>query len=243
MTPIPATLAALAAAFMTGVFALTAHASPPATASEPGGEFFGHVGTEISEQRFDLSVEDVNAKGGTGTETTVVIEVANAGPARAVPSWKSTGPYAVLGDLPTGLELVAVGDEGWHCPESAEWPRLLPATDPARLAEADFACFFFADLPAGAVKALPVLVRITGTESAADGSLTVATRTTGDDPLDFDADRSNDEAGFGLDVAASGGPPPTGASMRILLGGAGAALAASAVAALACRGRRIPTAD
>ncbi|MFB9659123.1 LPXTG cell wall anchor domain-containing protein [Glycomyces mayteni] len=203
---------------------------------EYSNPFTGYINVQSGEQRFDLSVQDLNAKGAKDTETTVVVEVANAGPAGAVPFFEEPGSYALLGTLPTGLELVAVDDEDVVCPDAAEWADLLPLED---LSGLDFVCFFDA-LPAGESLDVALRVEVTSGASANDGTLAVVERRY--EEGGFEADPADDEAVFSVNAGGSANLPTTGSSMTVLLGGAGAVLAAGAGLAFAARKRRIPSA-
>jgi len=203
---------------------------------EYSNPFTGYLNIQTAAQQYDLSVANLNAKGAKGTETTVTVSATNAGPASAVRLFDEVGSYAVLGKLPTGLELVAVDDEDVVCPDAAEWADLLPLEDVDGL---DFVCFFDA-LPAGETMNLALRVKITGDGAANDGTLAVASREY--EEFGFEADPSDNDAVFSVNAGGSANLPTTGASMTVLLGGAGAALAAGAGLAFIARKRRLPSA-
>ncbi|MEU6248256.1 LPXTG cell wall anchor domain-containing protein [Glycomyces sp. NPDC047010] len=203
---------------------------------EYSNPFTGYINVQSGAQQYDLSVANANAKGAKDTETTVTVSATNAGPADAVRFFDETGSYAVLGALPAGLELVAIDDEDVTCPDAAEWADLLPLED---LSGLDFACFFDA-LPAGETLELDVRVKVTGDASANDGTLAVVARQYEEDG--FEADPADNDAVFSVNAGGSPNLPTTGSSMTVLLGGAGAVLAAGTGLAFAARKRRITTA-
>ncbi|SDD93530.1 LPXTG cell wall anchor domain-containing protein [Glycomyces harbinensis] len=197
--------------------------------SEPESEFadstVGEIVITTADHPWDLAVDDANAKGALGSKTTVTVEVVNDGPADAYDFFDGPGSYALLGRLPTGLDLVSIDEEGWICLDEADWETYLPSVDPGDLAKLDFACLFD-EIAAGETHELPVRVEITGTGAKRDGTLEVVTLDNDGYPGVLEADPKDNSAVFSVNADGHGQLPKTGSSLTPVLGIAAAALVA-----------------
>jgi LPXTG-motif cell wall-anchored protein len=194
----------------------------------------GRIAIATTANPVDLSVGEVDVTGAKGTESTIEIEVANGGPAVALPYSKAMGAYAVLGSLPTGLTLVSIDAPDWIyeepvvewiCLERSYWEEYLPELTPGELEALDFACFF-AELGVGEKRSVSMTVRIAESASASDGKLEVVSLGYDGDPGVGDADPSNNTAEFSVKVTGAGQLPATGTSLTMVTIIAGLVLAA-----------------
>ncbi|THV27987.1 LPXTG cell wall anchor domain-containing protein [Glycomyces paridis] len=211
------------------------------TVSEPESEFadstVGEIVIRTADNPWDLTVADAKAKGAKGSEVKVTLSPGNGGPADAYDFFDGPGSYALFGTLPTGLALVDVAGEDWHCLAEADWDDYLPAEDPADLAKLDFACLI-GELAADETKPLTATVKVTGSVAKADGTLEIVALDNDGYPGGLEGDPTNDTAVFSVDPSGSGQLPTTGGSMTMILVGAAAAIVAGVLLFVFTRRRR-----
>jgi hypothetical protein len=216
------------------------------TADDPGAEIpsqvWGDVTIETAENQYDLTVKDVKAKGADGDRVTVTTPVGNKGPAAAFPFFDGPGSYAVIGELPAGLELYAfdsdsdTGNVGeLFCLDPEDWANHLPGIDTADL---DFACFF-QTLGAGEAFDLEFTVDITDAKSKDVGRLEVLALGDEDYPGVFESRLTNNTADITVNGKGSGQLPATGASLGLIIGIAVLVIAAGVVMFVLTSRRRV----
>ncbi|MDN3240651.1 LPXTG cell wall anchor domain-containing protein [Glycomyces tritici] len=211
----------------------------------------GYIDVRTTENPFDLSVADANAKGKKGDEVTLTVPVKNLGPADAASFFDGPGSYGIIGSLPKGLELVEAGGDGddLSCfePDDPMVEHSFPQVDPAKT---DFVCFFWS-VGAGESFDFEFTVKITDAASKAKGTLTVAAIDDEGYPGIADADAKNDTADITVNGTGSGNGngngngggsgklPKTGTSMGMIVGVAALVLVAGIVlTALTARRRK-----
>ncbi|SDD93502.1 LPXTG cell wall anchor domain-containing protein [Glycomyces harbinensis] len=215
------------------------------TVSEPESEFVdefhGNIDITTSQQLYDLTTEAIDVKGGNGDEVTVKLRAGNEGPAGAYSFFDGPGSYAVLVELPEGVEVVmTVGGDEWNCFEGDEMGSYLDdEVTEERLAELDFICMFH-ELSPGSDQAMPVDVKVTDEDADGAGSVEVIALDYEDYPGDFESDPKDNKAAFTLNGGGSGRLPTTGTSLTVIYVAAGAVLVAGVV--LIVLGRRRKTA-
>jgi LPXTG-motif cell wall-anchored protein len=214
-----------------------------ADVGEYGEPVLGTVSITTAANPYDLAVSDVKVKGAKGTKTTVDIAVTNEGPASAYHFFHLEGPgsYALLGNLPTGLKLVAV-DERWACLDEADWDEHLGDDYDGDLGELDFVCFFN-DLAVDQTRELAIEVEITGTTAKTDGTIEVIALEDGGYPGVADADAKNDTAKFSVNGGSAAQLPKTGTSLTLIIGIAAVVLAAGIVLMVLTARRRKTAAE
>ena len=182
--------------------------------SEFGGENYGLIRIETTENPVDLSVDPVNIKGAKGTEATIEVDYSNEGPADALASEEEPRAFALLGALPTGVELISDEDPEWTCYPGVDWEQFVPEIDPAVLDDIDFTCHP-GSLANGETRTLELKVAITGSGSASDGMLAVLVH---EDGL-TDTDLKNNTAKITLNAATTSPQlPKTGTSLGLIIG-------------------------
>lgn len=211
------------------------------TADAWDGPGDGRITVETSERPYDLTVEPIAVAGDEGDEVETAFSAANLGPADAL-KLHPDGSYTVRGQLPGGLELVALeSDENWECLDPADLAAAYAAAGETALDRFDFACTIDA-IGSGDASDLPFTVRIADADDTTDGAVEIdAVRDEGV-PL-LDGDLANNTAAFTLDADAPAGPaaklPETGAPLSGWITAAGAVLAAGAALLVLAR-RRSP---
>lgn len=183
-------------------------------AEDPGTEFptrfEGPITIETAANSYDLTVEDVNAKGAKGDRVSLSVPVGNEGPASANEFVHGVGSYAVLGELPEGLDLHEIESDLGNggellCLDPEDWDDALPGVDTADL---DFACVFDS-LPAGESFSFEFSVDIADPASKDVGRLEVQALEAEDYPADLDADLGNNTADITVNAVADPSPTPT----------------------------------
>ncbi|MEU6248257.1 LPXTG cell wall anchor domain-containing protein [Glycomyces sp. NPDC047010] len=196
--------------------------------ADPGSEFVdsyaGYIDVGTAEHPYDLAVSDGTVKGGKGDEVKTEVDVRNLGTAAAPAVFDGPGSYALIVDLPAGVEPVAaeaVGEWSYCEDDAADYFRdTMPDAD---LDGADVVCLFEAMGPESDL-AFELTVKVTDPGADADGSVQVVAFGNPDYPGDLDADQANNTAVLRLDGDGSGALPKTGSSLTWILTGAAAAL-------------------
>jgi LPXTG-motif cell wall-anchored protein len=205
---------------------------------EPESEFAdptrGAIDITSAEHPYDLAVDGATFKGGNGDEVTVTIRFENLGPALAPTFMDGPGSYALVGDLPDGVEFVDIETpaDGRHCEEgeSDYLNASIPAVDED---ETDFVCLFYSTNP-GTVLKWRLTAEITDQASTDKGTVQVVTLGDADYPGDLDADLRNNTADLTMDGSTL---PKTGVSTAWFVIAASTALLAGLVLAVAGRRR------
>jgi len=209
--------------------------------NEPESEFedstVGEIVIKTADNPWDLAVDDVNVKGDKGAEKTAKVEVTNEGPADAYNFFDGPGSYALLGKLPTGLDLVSIDEDGWICLEKADWANYLPGEDAADLAALDFVCLF-EEIAVDQTRTLPVHVKITADGSHSDGTLEISALDNDGYPGVLEADATDNTARFSVNADGSGQLTKTGSSLILVIGVAAAILIAGVLLFVLGRRRR-----
>jgi LPXTG-motif cell wall-anchored protein len=206
------------------------------TVSDPESAFDANTGTiwiGTAANPYDLAVDSLHIDGDRGEAVALTATVANEGPAAAYEFFGDPGAYALLVDLPPGVE--PRGLDG-SCVEEGDWDgwaTRLPGVDPDGF---DFACFF-PSLGSGETLDIGFDVEVADPDANGTGRLEVVALDDDGYPGVADADPANNRAAVTVD--GGGRLPATGPSLTLVLGAAAAALAAGAL--LYARGRRRDT--
>lgn len=212
----------------------------------------GFIDVRTTENPFDLSIADANAKGAKNAEVTLSVPVKNLGPADAAAFFDGPGSYGIIGALPNGLELVEIDSDNKDVfcfePDDPHVANSFPGID---LAKADFVCLF-SSMGAGNSFDFEFTVKITDDKSKAKGTLQVAAIDNEGYPGVADADAANNLADITVNGTGSGNGsgnnagklPKTGTSMGMIVGVAGLVLIAGVVmTALTARRRKATAAE
>jgi LPXTG-motif cell wall-anchored protein len=197
---------------------------------------FGYIDITSSENPYDLAVDGATFKGDDGDDVTVTIEVENRGPALAPTFMDGPGSYALVGDLPEGVDFVGIEapEEGWHCEAGASdfLNSSIPAVDED---EVDFVCLFYSTNP-GTVLKYKLTAEITDGKSNDKGYVQVVTLGSEDYPGGLDAKLANNTADLTVN---GGGPklPKTGPATAWFIVAAAVALLSGLILAVAARRR------
>ena len=202
---------------------------------EYGDSTFGVITIETTDNPYDLGIADANVKGQKGDKVTVTVPVTNGGPASADAFFDGPGSYVVIGQLPSGLDLLEVDEDGWICLDKDDFEYYLPVEDPEKL---DFACYFDSLDPDASID-LSFTVEITDASASDDGRLEVIALENDGYPGVIDRDLKNNVAKISVNASGSGKLPTTGASMTAIAGGAALAVALGAALFMVSRRRRI----
>ncbi|WP_335991708.1 LPXTG cell wall anchor domain-containing protein [Glycomyces sp. MUSA5-2] len=209
--------------------------------ADPESEFLdspaGYIDIATARHYYDLAVADGTIESG---EVTTTVTVRNLGTAAAPPVFDGPGSYALIVDLPAGVEPVgaaAVGEWSYCEDDAADNPLFLDTMPAADLDGADVVCIFQSLGPESDL-AFELTVKATGPGAGADGSVQVVAFGDHDYPGRLDADEGNNSADLTLNGAGSGQLPKTGSSLTWILAGAAAALVIGIVLFAVSRRRR-----
>ncbi|HEX2145190.1 MAG TPA: LPXTG cell wall anchor domain-containing protein [Glycomyces sp.] len=204
----------------------------------------GYIDIRITENPYDLAVEEVNIKGGKGDRVKLTTPLKNLGPAAAVPFFDGPGSYALIGELPEGVELHAVHSDTGNvgelfCLDGEDWAHHLPDVDTDDL---DFACFF-QYLGAGDTLDFTISVDLVDPDPKDKGRLEVLALDNDGYPGIADANAKNNTADITVNGNGSGQLPKTGASLGMMIGAAALVLVAGAVLMVVTARRRKAAAE
>jgi LPXTG-motif cell wall-anchored protein len=203
----------------------------------------GYLDIRTTENPYNLSVADSNAKGAKGDQVTLTVPVKNLGPADASTFFDGPGTYGLIGELPKGLELVKIDSDGGtvFCFESDDEmvKDSFPGSD---LKNADFVCLF-GSLPDGESFDFKFTVKITDASANGKGTLEVAAMDYEGYPSVEDADTKNNKADITVNGSGSANLPKTGASLGLVIGVAALVLVAGVVLMVVTSRRRKAAAE
>jgi LPXTG-motif cell wall-anchored protein len=208
---------------------------------EFGEPYSGWIDITTATNPYDLSVTDTAIKGDDGDEVTVTIPVRNPESADALGFFDGPGSYALVGDLPKGVEFVSVeSDDSFYCEDDSDeyFRETMPAIEDAEAA--DFICIFV-ELPAQGELEVDLTVEVKDEKATDKGLLQVVAFGDTEYPGALDGDLKNNTADLTLNGSGSGSLPKTGSSMTWILAGAAAALVIGVVLFIATRRRKTAT--
>ncbi|SDE17253.1 hypothetical protein [Glycomyces harbinensis] len=201
---------------------------------------FGRIDIRTTENPYDLRVEDVAIAGAEGDRVTVATLPANVGSGSAIPFFDGPGSYALIGDLPEGVELYRLDSDTGNvgelfCLDEEDWAVHLP--EDVETGDLDFACFF-QFLAMGDELPFTFTVDLENPDWNDVGRLEILALGDADYPGELDAGLGNNTADITLDGNGSGRLPATGASLGRVVGGAAAVLAAGVSMSVLTRRRK-----
>ncbi|WP_112134242.1 LPXTG cell wall anchor domain-containing protein [Glycomyces dulcitolivorans] len=208
---------------------------------EFGDGHYGAVDITTTANPYDLAVDDAAIKGDNGDEVTVTIPVRNPESADAPSFFDGPGSYALVGDLPAGVEFVSVeSDDSFYCEDDSDeyFRETMPAIEDAEAA--DFICIFV-ELPGQGELEVDLTVEVKDEKATDKGLLQVVAFGDTEYPGALDGDLKNNTADLTLNGSGSGSLPKTGSSMTWILAGAAATLVIGVVLFIATRRRKTAT--